>query len=76
MISHLQALRQIARGGILVNIGQLDKPTKRALDRLVKRGRIAKWRGHWFPFDGHPTYGMGPLKTCYGRYNPFAGDAQ
>ena len=72
MISGIQALRTIANGCVLVNIGQLDQRTKKALASLVKRGRLVKWKGHWFPLDGHPTYGMGPLKTCYAKRNPWA----
>lgn len=47
------------------DIGQVDPATKRALDKMVKRGEIAKWRGHWHPVAG-AHFGIGPLKTCYG----------
>lgn len=43
----------------------LDRAEKRELERLVRQGRIAKWRGRWFPIAGAP-FGIGPLKTCYG----------
>jgi hypothetical protein len=52
-------------GEIICNIGQIDKPTARALDKLVRGGKLAKWRGHWYPIAG-ANFGMGPLKTCWG----------
>ena len=58
-------LSRIEAGEVIANIGQVDAPTARALDKLVKASQIAKWRGHWFPDAGAP-WGIGPLKTCYG----------
>lgn len=52
-------------GGVVVNIGQLKAKDKYLLDAAVKRGKLAKWRGHWWPVSG-ASYGIGPLKTCYG----------
>lgn len=54
-----------ATSRVIANIGQIDKPDQRLLDRAVKLGTISKWRGRWFPEAGAP-YGLGPLKTCYG----------
>lgn len=65
MLTCEQATQIIEGGGTIANIGQLDAATRRELDRMVRRGVLAKWRGHWFPIEGAP-YGMGPLKTCYG----------
>jgi len=65
MITYEQALNDICRCKVVVNIGQLDNPTKRKLDALARKGQIAKWRGYWFPIAGAPE-GIGPLKTCYG----------
>jgi hypothetical protein len=56
---------KLAETRVVVNIGQIDKPTKSALEREVRAGRLAKWRGYWFPVAG-ADYGIGPLKTCYG----------
>ena len=52
-------------GDVIVNIGQIDKPTARQLDRLVRAGTLIKWRGKWFPVAGAP-WGLGPDKTCWG----------
>lgn len=38
-----------ATSGTVVNIGQLDKPTVNALNRLVMQGVLAKGRGGPFP---------------------------
>lgn len=65
MISYQQALDDICHCKVVVNIGQLDAATKRKLDGMVRKGRIVKWRGYWFPIAGAPA-GIGPLKTCYG----------
>ena len=65
MLTKDQALDTITAGEVLCNIGQLDAATKRSLDRMVRHGEIAKWRGHWFPVSG-ASEGIGPLKTCYG----------
>lgn len=58
-------------GHVVVSIGQLSKADSRSLDAAVRRGDLVKWRGHWFPLTGHPSYGMGPLKTCYSNVNPW-----
>ena len=55
------ALRELAEGRPVINIGQLDKPTQRMLDRMAKRGEIGKCRGYW----PYVLYGYGPKKTCY-----------
>lgn len=65
MITYKQALDDICHCKVVVNIGQLDAATKRKLDKMARDGRIAKWRGHWFPIAGAPE-GIGPLKICYG----------
>ena len=54
-----------AQAKVIANIGQIDAAGKRALEREVRAGRLAKWRGAWFPQTGAP-YGMLPFKTCYG----------
>lgn len=54
-----------ARTNVVVSIGQLTAKDKKALDAAVKRGEIAKWRGHWHPDPGAP-WGIGELKTVYG----------
>ncbi len=58
-------------GEVVVNIGQIDDATKRAFDREVRAGRLTKWRGHWHPVAG-ASFGIGPLKTCYGLPEVFA----
>lgn len=52
-------------GEVLVNIGQFSPADVRALDKLVRAGTLAKWRGYWFPLAG-AQYGVGPLKACWG----------
>jgi hypothetical protein len=47
------------------DIGQIDHASKLKIMREVRAGRLAKWRGRWFPEAGAPR-GIGPLKTCYG----------
>lgn len=55
-----------ALNGVVIRAsGQLDKATTRELDRLVRAGTLAKWRGHWYPCAG-ANYGIGPLKSCWG----------
>jgi len=51
---------------VVPNIGQIDHMGKLALERAVRAGKLAKWRGHWHPVTG-AHFGLGPLKTCYGR---------
>jgi hypothetical protein len=55
------ALQQLAEGRPVINIGQIDKPTQRTLDRMARRGEIGKVRGYW----PHVWSGCGPKKTCY-----------
>lgn len=57
-------------GEVVVNIGQVDKPTTRALDKMVRTGTLLKWRGYWFPVAG-ADFGIGPLKTCWGLASKF-----
>lgn len=71
MLTKEQAFERAFSGEPLVNIGQLDDATVRALNREVKAGKLVKWRGHWFPWSGHKTYGMGPLKTCWAPSYPY-----
>jgi hypothetical protein len=52
-------------GEVICNIGQVTNEDRRLLDRLVKQGIAAKWRGYWFPVAG-ASHGIGPLKTCWG----------
>lgn len=62
---------EIARkGDVIVNIGQIDKVTARALDKLVRKGELLKWRGKWYPVAGAP-WGLGPDKTCWGLASKF-----
>lgn len=42
-----QAFIDRALDGEVWQIGQLDAPTVRALDRLAKSGRLVKSRDHW-----------------------------
>ena len=39
--------RALSGVGSVWNIGQLDKPTERALDKLVRKGRLIKSRARW-----------------------------
>jgi hypothetical protein len=55
-----------ATAGVLVNIGQITPAGCRALARAVREGKLAQWRGYWHPVPG-AAFGIGPLKTCYGR---------
>ena len=66
MIQINQIIEAISRGVVICDIGQIDNKTKTALNHLVKAGKIRKWRGYWYPVSG-ASYGLGPLKTCYGR---------
>ena len=65
MLTRDQAVEIVESGQVIACIGQLDDGTRRELERLAKRGIIAKWRGYWHPVAGAP-WGIGPLKTCYG----------
>lgn len=58
-------LAEIHGGEVVPNIGQIDDAARKSLERLVKLGAVAEWRGKWFPQAGSP-FGMGPDKTCYG----------
>lgn len=53
------------KGEIICNTGQVDAASGRALDKLVRVGKLAKWRGHWYPHAG-ANHGIGPLKSCWG----------
>lgn len=53
------------RGEVIVDIGHISLANARFLNREVRAGRLAKWRGYWFPHPGAP-WGIGPLKTCWG----------
>jgi len=55
----------LAGDSVVANIGQVRGVWKAALEKEVRAGRLAKWRGYWFPTAGAP-WGIGPLKTCYG----------
>ena len=64
----MRELRELvieARRSVIPDIGQIDHQSKLALNRMVRAGEIAKWRGRWFPEAG-ARWGIGPLKTCYG----------
>lgn len=52
-------------GMVIVNIGQVSPAEQSALNKAVRAGKLAKWRGHWHPVAGAP-FGIGPLKTCWG----------
>ncbi len=54
-------------GEVIPQIGQVSDEHVRALDKMVKAGQIAKWRGKWFPVAG-AGFGIGPDKTCYGTH--------
>lgn len=58
-------------GEVVCNIGHVDKPTVRALEKLVRAGTLVKWRGHWFPVAG-ASFGIGPLKMCWGLASKYA----
>jgi hypothetical protein len=58
-------LDRVLTGYVLCDIGQIDAHDKRILESAVRHGHIAKWRGRWYPHPG-ASYGIGPLKTCYG----------
>jgi hypothetical protein len=58
---------QVASVRVIADTGYLTKSDRAALDRDVRLGKIAKWRGRWFPNPGAP-WGIGPLKTCYGPH--------
>lgn len=65
MRSKDEILAEALAGEVICKIGQLDAGTVRALDKLVKAGTLAKWRGHWYPTAG-ANFGIGPLKSCWG----------
>lgn len=58
---HLNAALE---GEVVVAIGQVGPLSRKALDQAVRAGKLAKWRGRWFPHAGAPV-GIGPLKTCW-----------
>lgn len=53
----------IAERGGVPNIGQITPTVQRHLERRVRRGELAKYRGYWTTLT--PAYGFGPLKTIY-----------
>lgn len=57
------ALAQIEERGAVPNIGQIDGVVKTDLERLVRQGRLRKYRGYWNTLS--PDFGIGPLKTIY-----------
>lgn len=50
---------------VVADIGQVEGLWKEMLERDVRAGRLAKWKGKWHPVAGAP-FGLGPDKTCYG----------
>lgn len=61
-----RALADVLAGeDVVADIGQVKGAWKAALEKEVRAGRLAKWKGCWFPTAGAPG-GIGPLKTCYG----------
>ena len=52
-------------GDVIVNIGQIAPDTEKQLNKLVRAGALAKWRGKWYPVAG-ASFGLGPDKTCWG----------
>jgi hypothetical protein len=52
-------------GDVIVDIGQVEKATRRALEKLVRAGTLLQWRGKWYPLAG-ASWGLGPDKTCWG----------
>lgn len=60
------ALADVLAGrDVIPNIGQVKGVWKRQLEKEVKAGRLAKWKGKWYPVAG-ASWGLGPDKTCYG----------
>lgn len=60
------ALADVLSGSdVVADIGQVKGCWKLTLEKEVRAGRLAKWRGKWFPQPGAP-FGIGPDKTCYG----------
>ena len=60
-----EVLTDALNGRVICNIGQLSHETKLALEREIRAGRLAKWRGYWYPAPGM-LWGLGPPKMCYG----------
>jgi hypothetical protein len=56
---------RLSAGEVIADIGQIFPELERQIMKHVKAGRLASWRGRWFPVAGAP-FGIGPLKTCYG----------
>lgn len=50
---------------VICDTGFLTDEAVRALNRECRTGGLVKWRGHWRPVAG-ASFGIGPLKTCYG----------
>ena len=62
-LSTRQVLRRILTEGATPNIGQITPEIAKSLNRLVRAGRLATYRGHWDTLL--PNCGIGPLKTIY-----------
>lgn len=58
-----QAETMLNEQGAIVNIGQVGPTLKKALEKAVREGRLAKYRGHWDSMRA--AFGIGPLKTIY-----------
>lgn len=56
---------ELAQREVIVGLGQWSAQDKRDLNKMVRIGAVAKWRGKWFPIAG-AHFGLGPDKTCYG----------
>lgn len=41
-------------GNVVTNIGQLDRATVRALDKLAKAGKLTCWKEPWLGCIGRP----------------------
>lgn len=61
-------------GKVIVQISQIAPGTVKQLDKLVRSGELIKWRGHWYPVAG-ASFGIGPLKTCWGLRSKYAPEA-
>jgi len=64
-------LKTFWAGEVVCNTGQVPAEVERELNKLVRKGVAVKWRGYWFPVAG-ASYGIGPLKTCWGLAEKFA----
>lgn len=62
-------------GTVIVNIGQIAPETEKHLNKLVRAGTLAKWRGKWAPVAG-ASWGLGPDKICWGLASKYAPSEQ